>query len=350
VIRFSNFLQPPEPVRVLSAQLVRAATEVSGPLPRWAERYPLCAMSPRARQLAWAAGRAITHNPDHGFAIAERVPADAVGSLWALWQAAPSLCVLHGCYADVALLLLDEARVEIERGPRAVRLSVLPQTLIAVDRAEEDFRAAMQVATWRALLADQSFAPLAVHFTYPRPISTRTHERVLGTRTLRFAQSRFSLEIAREAWERALPSADAARFARLLTEAREQVRTMTQSSALSLRVDALVMELMNGDSSALQVATRLGMSVRTLHRRLADEGHTFRALAAQAQRREAKLIEETSALPGAPNVSNAQRARLSASCAAAADTSKACRSPSRRTPPARRVGYRCLPSCCAHLR
>ena len=72
-------LSPPEPVRALSVHVIRAATGMV-PLPHWLESHPLSAMSPSARQLAWAVGRHITRNPDYGFAIAERVPASGVGS------------------------------------------------------------------------------------------------------------------------------------------------------------------------------------------------------------------------------------------------------------------------------
>ncbi|MEY4515561.1 MAG: hypothetical protein RLZZ450_7683 [Pseudomonadota bacterium] len=130
---------PPEPVRVLSLHVLRAASELHS-LPRWLERYPLGAMSPSARQVSWAAARRITGNPDHGFAMAARVPADAVGWLWALNEAAPSLAALHERYREFSALLLDDMDCTIERAHGSVRLRHHAPASGTVDRAAQDFR------------------------------------------------------------------------------------------------------------------------------------------------------------------------------------------------------------------
>ena len=309
-VHFSSFPEPPEPVRSLSVHLVRAALELSGPLPRWLEEQPLGTMSPSARQLAWAVGRAITRNPDHGFAIAERVPPHAVGSLWELYRVAPNVGALHAHYAEFALLLLDDARCTLEQSEASVRVTAVPGTIARVDRAEEDFRAAMQVATWRALLARPALEPLSVDFTYPRPRSTRTHRRLLGRATLRFSQPSFRIELARELWEAPLPTSDPALFAQRLAQARAAVDALGTQAPLPLRVDALVTQLLHRGSTASSVAERLGMSVRTLHRRLAEEGENFRTLLARARRREAALIDQTAELAAAPTISGSVRAAL----------------------------------------
>jgi hypothetical protein len=189
-------ISPPEPVRALSVHLVRAAAGMV-PLPRWLESHPLSAMSPSARQLAWAVGRHITRNPDHGFVMAERVPASGIGSLWPLYQAAPSLAHIHRAYPRFAALLLEHVQIEIHEGDQSVCLRHVTPPGFRVDRAEEDFRATMQVATWRELHQSRAVGAQFAHFTYPRPRSTEAHERLLGTRALRFSQPHLVLWLPR---------------------------------------------------------------------------------------------------------------------------------------------------------
>jgi AraC-like DNA-binding protein len=301
-------LHPPEPLQGLSAALVRAALQL-GPLPRWAERYPLTAMSPAARQAAWAVGRKITRNEDHGFAIAERVPPNAVGSLWQLYEVAPCIAAIHERYDSFSALLLDTSIFSLSVTDTSSCVAHRSEPWSKVDRAEEDFRAAMQVATWRGLLREPSLAPLSVHFTYARPASTEAHKRALGCHNLRFAQPCFQLELARRWWDSPLPASDVALFESRLHAARAAAELHTQS-ALDVQVDGLFLALLSRDPSAQAVASALGLSVRTLRRKLAEGGQTLRAIAERVRQREAQLLREIDELVGQPAHSSAERARL----------------------------------------
>jgi AraC-like DNA-binding protein len=305
---FSTSFDPPEPARALMLHLLRAAGGFA-PLPAWFARYPLCAMSPSARQVVWSMGRRITNNPDHGFAMAAQVPPDAVGSLWALYQTASELLVLHESYPSFAALLLDNMRSTLVPQPTTITLRRQPEPPMAVDRAEEDFGAAMQVKTWRALHGREELAPVAVHFTYPRPRSTACHERVLGTACLRFAQPCFELVLSRAWWEAPLPQRDAEAFALRLAAAQSAAKWHVQAS-LEERVETLLTEFLSRDPSARAVATVLGISLRTLRRKLAERGQRFHSLVDRARKREAELLEESEQLFGFAPVTHEQRARL----------------------------------------
>lgn len=311
-IRLASALSPPEPARELTVHLLRAASAGST-LPRWVEQHPITAMSPAARQLAWAVGRRITRNPDHGFAIGERVPAHAVGSLWPLYQAAPDLAAIYGAYPRIAVLMLDDTSLHIEAGPHAVRISFTPAEGLLLDRAEEDLRATMSVVHWRTLFADPSLGMQAVNFSYPRPRSTTTHERVLGTRNLRFSQPRLSIEVDRQLWKARIPSADEARFACLLASSEAAARAH-EAGPLEQRVEDLLMQWLRTNPGAEQVAERLGLSVRTLHRQLSARGSSFRGLLERTRRRELELVQQTEQLhaasAGGPALAAGERARM----------------------------------------
>jgi AraC-like DNA-binding protein len=301
-------LIPPEPVRALSVHLVRAASELA-PLPRWLENQPLTAMSPSARQLAWAVGRHVTRNPDHGFAMSRRVPASAVGFLWDLYRCAPTLESIHRAYPDIAVLLLDDVPARITEEPSSVRLDYAPAPPLRLDRAEQDFRAAWQVKTWRELHLLPEMGARSACFTYARPRSTVEHERLLGTRELRFSQPHFALELDRRWWEAPLPKANSGEFGERLKHAAGTARAFEQL-ALEQRVESLITQLLSSDASAGKVAELLGISVRTLHRKLTERGFSFRFLSERARRREADLVEQTEQIHGAPAVSSDDRARM----------------------------------------
>ncbi|MEY4509406.1 MAG: hypothetical protein RLZZ450_1528, partial [Pseudomonadota bacterium] len=127
----------------------------------WFQWHPLSAMSASARQVVWAVDRRVTRNPDHGFAMAERIPVDAVGWLWQLYRTAPTLSALHASYHSFSSLLLDSMSVEFEGRTDLVSLVHRQQPPVVSDRAEEDFRAAHQVNTWRALHDAPGLVPLA---------------------------------------------------------------------------------------------------------------------------------------------------------------------------------------------
>lgn len=307
-VRFSTSLYPPEPARTLTSHLLRAAASLSE-LPSWIERYPVGAMSPSARQLAWAVGRKVTLSPDHGFRMAALVPPESVGSLWPLYRSAPDLATMYERYPAFSLLLLDFMTCSVVRGERSVFIQQRAEPAIAIDRAEEDCRAAVQVRTWRALHRSDAIAPVSVHFTYPRPASTRRHERVLGTRALRFSQPVFQLELSRAWWRAPLPTADASVFAQHWEATCQAVRDH-ERAALTTRVDAAATALLRGDLRAATVASSLGMSERTLRRRLAASGHTLRALIEQVRGREQALCDDAVQLAGPDALPVRQRAQL----------------------------------------
>jgi AraC-like DNA-binding protein len=298
---------PPEPARALAAHFLRAAAGFSA-LPGWMDRHALTTLSPSARQRVWAVGRRFTGNPDHGFAIAERVPADGIGSLWPLFRCAPDLATLHQVYSRVAPLLVDSAHCVCVEGERTVKLSFVLADGVVADRAEEDSRAALQLKTWRALHGD-SVAPVSVSFTYPRPRSTAAHRRALDTLALHFAQPALGLELDMRWWRAPLPAADVHEFERRLSDADAEVGALAEA-AIEQRVDGLLTQLMSKDASAERVAARLGFSVRTLHRQLASVGSSFRELTERARRREDALFTEASALFGFRTLSVPERARL----------------------------------------
>lgn len=283
---------PPEPARTLMAAMLRSALAQAEP-PAWLLNHPLQLASPTARQVLWALGRRLTRNPDIGFVVAESVREDAVGSLWPLHEAAPSLRALALHYDAWSALLLDFAsyRPHDERditwfrtcGPRG----------LALDRAEQDCRTSMQLKCWRRLSRSPQLTPVAAHFTYPRPTHLGWHTRLLGGATLRFSQPYFQLGLARASADAPLPGADVQAYDRLLARACSAARAV-RGGTLPERVEALIAERLAAAPQEQEVAASLGLSERSLRRKLADRGTTFRALVARVRQREYELYIQAS--------------------------------------------------------
>jgi AraC-like DNA-binding protein len=263
------------------------------PAPPWFARYPITLTSPSVRQALWARGRRLTGNEDLGFVLAEQTRFEALGSLWRLFETAPSLRALHESYVHWSSSLFSdfsEPFAEVD-GDRVRLSSRMPQGLV-LDRGEQDWRAAMTVRLWRVLHRHAEVAPLSIGFTYPRPRSVRRHESALGTLELRFSQPTFEQIISRRLFDAPLPGADAQVFSRLDAAVREAARGQ-EAQSLTATADATATRLLaTQGASAHSVARVLGLSVRTLRRRLAEEGRSFRALLDGVRQRETQLLLE----------------------------------------------------------
>ena len=128
--------------------------------------------------------------------------------------------------------------------------------------------------------------PQRVDFTHEAPADTRIYEEV-------FREVRFGCE-ANVMWLKAaaldLPHCDADRsLLRILTNhADELLSQLPRAPSFSERARAVIGDL-RGHSGADQVARRLAVSLRTLHRRLAEEGTSHGELVDEVRREQAML-------------------------------------------------------------
>lgn len=87
-------------------------------------------------------------------------------------------------------------------------------------------------------------------------------------------------------------------------ELRRQLCEMDSAATTAERVHAVLLELLPSNSATIEVAaSRLGMSKRTLQRRLEEEGENFRALVSETRRRLACHYLEHTTLSGGDSLS-----------------------------------------------
>ncbi len=139
-------------------------------------------------------------------------------------------------------------------------------------------------------VSQRAFSPKAVHFKHAPPSDTTAHEAYFGC-PVYFSSDRDALEVSAESL--AVPNrlGDAAVSSFFDNHLDQEVAALSSDGDLARRVRADVSQaLSQGVPTMSDVASRLGMSGRTLQRRLADNGETFQQLVDAARRELAERL------------------------------------------------------------
>jgi AraC-like DNA-binding protein len=127
-------------------------------------------------------------------------------------------------------------------------------------------------------LAGPAARPLEVRLCHAAAGSTAEYERAFGCR-VQFRRDEAMLCLSPRAAEAPLPGASPHVAALLVRLAAEQLAAMPQQTLNERVADAIRAALAGaGDTACPRIARGLGMSVRTLQRRLGDAGLTFRGV------------------------------------------------------------------------
>jgi AraC-like DNA-binding protein len=161
-------------------------------------------------------------------------------------------------------------RTELQvRGPRAF----ISHTMTAIGRK----------------LTGIDYAPLDVWFAHPAPADTREHERFFRCR-LHWEAAHDALCIPAELLDTPLRKPNTRLVHVLEQHARELLQKLSIEGSFRDRVrERMCIELPRGSASLESLAAALGMSARTLQRRLRSEGTSHAALLEELRR---KLAEE----------------------------------------------------------
>ncbi len=139
---------------------------------------------------------------------------------------------------------------------------------------------AIAMGVLRALCGPR-WGPIEVTFARDRPQDTTAYRECFGA-PLRFNAPRYAL-VFDAAWlSRAIPGADAAERARLARRVTELERSRRPTTSERAR-ESLTQLLIEMPPPVERVAQLLGVSVRTLNRRLASEGTSFKVLLEDAR-------------------------------------------------------------------
>ena len=231
----------------------------------------------------WKAAGELTNDPDLGLHAAEMIRPGQFGTLdYALrtsanlGEAFTRLAAYHRVFHDAA-----EVRFEIEYD-RGILSHHLPLPGGAPRLVSEFVLGAWLVTSRQATGID--LAPLAVCFPNAEPADTSEHFRVFRC-TLKFGQNRSELILSREFLDLPLLKADPVLQDILNAQVVALLDQLPKALGTTDTVRRFVVEeLSNGQPRLEQLARRLHMSLRTLHRKLEQEGTSFRFILAEVRR------------------------------------------------------------------
>ncbi|WP_225846642.1 AraC family transcriptional regulator ligand-binding domain-containing protein [Streptomyces sp. HPF1205] len=154
----------------------------------------------------------------------------------------------------------------------------------SVLRGDDELRAVVAEFALGVITAQLRYAtgtalsPLRVSFTHRAPRRTDVYEDAFGAARLEFGAPADSITLHRRDLERPLPAADPALAAIIgrAAAAAAPAPPYTELPVPGLR-EAIIEQLPDGRPSLAEAARRLTVSTRTLQRRLAEAGTTWRA-------------------------------------------------------------------------
>jgi AraC-like DNA-binding protein len=228
-------------------------------------------------------GIAFSGRRDLGLLAAEHVSPGDFGVVEYAARAQPTLRSAFASMIRNNALLHDGVTIElIIAGDRAI-LSTEFTGMDGVD-AMHEFMLAAQLIVARRLTGMSGLCPLEVHFSHARPASTLVHQRIFRS-ALRFQQSGCALIFPSALLATQLVTADPGLATVLDRHAANSLQKFDRNMHLPDRVRELVRQnLATGKLSACMLARRLGMSGRTMHRRLVAHGSSYRGIVNDVRR------------------------------------------------------------------
>ncbi len=219
---------------------------------------------------------------------------DDYGAFGLAWKSAPNLRSSFERGERYARVLTSVALYEVRdadegvyfhlhrEGERRLGLRLSNEATIA-----SSFAISQQVSTGR-------FQPLAVYFKHRAPPSTAAHERHFGC-PVHFGTDRDAILASPECLRAPNRLGDPAIATFFDTHLEQELAKFDDAASLDRRVRIQVSRaLSQGIPKVSDIAARLGMSGRTLQRRLSDRGHSFQTLVDESRRELAeRLLQET---------------------------------------------------------
>src|SRR5262245_1047011 len=282
---------------------------------------PASLLDPEARipqpsfDQVWAIVAPRTGDPCIGLHAGEKVHPRAVNVFGYLALSSGTLGEGLTRVARYQRLVSGRSFLEVHQDDAVTRVELAPEEPNAEARAVRGEYTAMLIAAFIGWVADQPVVPLEVDVAHAPRCSVDDYARALRC-PVKFGAPRSELVFAKSSLD--LPSVHANPSIAALTDAfaaRLTAEVSTGGTVAHTR-RALAALLDAGGGDVRRVSRRLGMSSRTLQRRLAEEGESFRSvldrlrreLAQEHLRERRASIAETAHITGFSEVSAFARA------------------------------------------
>lgn len=220
--------------------------------------------------------------PFLGLDVATRIPRGTYGLLEFTLRNAPTLFSALEVFSTLAPLVKEAGLVQVE--PIAGGARITEHVAVGpAGRQVGELAMALWVRIVREILGDASWAPDRVCFMHARPETIEPLVAFLGTARLAFDARSNALDIDEPSLSRRVHGADPALYRLLATQATNELRSLPTD--LPSRVLAVIRPLLAERIPGIaEVASTLGVSSRSLQRRLAERGRSFLGLVDEARR------------------------------------------------------------------
>ena len=231
-------------------------------------------ISPAQFCVAWAEAARLTGEPQLALAIARATPAGSFGIVEYVCRAAPTLGEALQRWVRYLNLLDDAVEVALEvEGDRAYLRVVRESEAPAPASHELCFALVAQQARQ---LSAAPFRIAAVEYSHRGDAAAH---RAWFDAPVTFGAQHTQLVLPASALDAALVSSDPALLAILTRAADELQKRAPSDPSLASQVARVLRDTLREDEgSAERIAKRLGLSPRSLQRRLKDEGTSFQAV------------------------------------------------------------------------
>ena len=224
----------------------------------------------------------VASDEDDGFTVALRVGetmrCDDYGAFGFAFKTAQNLKGSFQRVERYGKVVTNVANYTVEPGAKATFMAVNPGV---GNRLGLHLTNELAIAAGTALcreLGDESFSVNAIHFAHPAPKTTAFHEDYFQCPVI-FSSKRNGLEISNEVLCSSNALGDYALSQFFESHLESELAQLANDQRLEGKISQqLVQALSEGVPSIEDIASRLGMSSRTLQRRLADEGVVYQSL------------------------------------------------------------------------
>jgi AraC-like DNA-binding protein len=223
----------------------------------------------------------LTADPAFGLHWGEHSPMMQYDLAPGLVAQSPTLSVAIECLLKFQDVLANHTELRVTRRADRCVLTCVPlaRNPLAFRTRAEVYMAGM-VRLLRYLGAEDAI--LRVNFAHSRPAHGAEYDRIFHA--VRFDQPQTSMEIAAEAMERPHPHRNAELLQTLVSQAerlrQRVVSELSHGEQLEQHIRAALPKLL----SMAEAARMLGLSERSLRRRLSEEGQSYSELIERAQR------------------------------------------------------------------
>lgn len=216
--------------------------------------------------------------PSIGLVAAQLATVEHLGISEYLARTRPTLGQALATTAQYMRLLSDGVYQQTETRNGCVSTRFWFDSDLVLREEACEFVVAMHLALARRWMAMPDFAPLEVHFARTRPIDVRPYRDFFKCKLI-FGAPATQMAIAEDMWSTKLSSADSSLGYFLECQAKAMLASLPHSTDLSSVIENMLnKEERLAGVTATHVARRLGVSFRTLSRRLEREGTSFREL------------------------------------------------------------------------